>query len=106
MSSDSHDLTAGYEAYERKEEERRDLASDYLQTTLGSTLTEVLVDCANTRPDDPVAFLADALEKKASAKTKGGSAKNDDRQARNKDSTGMSGKAEEEKNKEQRSREH
>ena len=82
-----------YEAYERKEEERRDLASDYLQvtfscsmclwifvadicmqtfkckqiffmqTTLGSTLTEVLVDCANTRPDDPVAFLADALEK-------------------------------------------
>ena len=34
-----------------------------MQTTLGSTLTEVLVDCANTRPDDPVAFLADALEK-------------------------------------------
>ena len=37
--------------------------SFYYQTTLGSTLTEVLVDCANTRPDDPVAFLADALEK-------------------------------------------
>ena len=34
-----------------------------VQTALGSTLTDVLVDCANTRPDDPVAFLADALEK-------------------------------------------
>ena len=59
MSSDSYDLTAGYgigskkmseqilkrikeslryEAYERKEEERRDLASDYLQVTFSCSM--------------------------------------------------------------------
>ena len=36
-SGRSHDFTSGYEAYEKREEGRRDLASEYLQvgTTAG-----------------------------------------------------------------------
>ena len=36
-------------------------ASEYLHDTLGDVLAEVLLDCANNRPDDPIAFLAAAF---------------------------------------------
>ena len=36
-------------------------ASDYLHDTIGDVLAEVLLECANNRPDDPIAFVAAAL---------------------------------------------
>ena len=40
-------------------------ASDYLQDTLGDVLAEILLDCAKHRPDNPVAFVALAFDRKA-----------------------------------------
>ena len=54
-------------------------ASDYLQDTLGDVLAEILLDCANYRPDNPVAFVAQALERKAKGSSEeGGSEKGSD----------------------------
>ncbi len=38
-------------------------ASDYLKETLGDALTKILTECAEKRPDDPIAFIADGLER-------------------------------------------
>ena len=38
-------------------------AGDYLQDTLGDALAEILLDCANNRPQDPLAFVAAALNR-------------------------------------------
>ena len=40
-----------------------DTASEYLHNTLGKAIAEVLQKCADNRPEDPIAFLADAFEK-------------------------------------------
>ena len=56
-----------------------DSASDYLQDTLGDVLAEILLDCANNRPHNPVAFVALAFERKAKGSSEeGGSEKNSD----------------------------
>ncbi|XP_023345268.1 uncharacterized protein LOC111714398 [Eurytemora carolleeae] len=38
-------------------------ASEYLRSVLGTSLNEILTECAQTRPDDPLAFIAQKLEK-------------------------------------------
>ncbi len=38
-------------------------ASDYLKETLGDALTKILTECAEKRPDDPISFIADGLER-------------------------------------------
>ena len=38
-------------------------ASEYLKETLGDALTNILTECAEKRPDDPIAFIADGLER-------------------------------------------
>ncbi len=38
-------------------------ASDYLKETLGDALTKILTECAEKRPDDPIVFIADGLER-------------------------------------------
>ena len=43
--------------------EKQDAAGEYLENALGDVLGEVLADCAQSRPDDPVAFVADAFAK-------------------------------------------
>jgi hypothetical protein len=54
-------------------------ASDYLQDTLGDVLAEILLDCANHRPDNAVAFVASAFERKAkSSHDEDGSEKSSD----------------------------
>ena len=40
-----------------------DSASDYLHDTLGDVLAEILLECANNRPDDPISFVASAFER-------------------------------------------
>ena len=37
--------------------------SEYLHSTLGQVLAEILQECANTRPEDPIAFVGAAFEK-------------------------------------------
>ena len=39
-----------------------DSASDYLHDTLGDVLAEILLECANNRPEDPISFVASAFE--------------------------------------------
>ena len=38
-------------------------ANEYLNEVLGDMLGDVLSNCALVRPEDPVAFIADALER-------------------------------------------
>jgi hypothetical protein len=40
-------------------------ASDYLQDTVGDVLAEILLECAKYRPDNPIAFVAAAFNRKA-----------------------------------------
>ena len=58
-------LDSGDENIDNKsvESDKHDSANDYLQDTLGHVLGDVLADCALIRPDDPVAFVADAFER-------------------------------------------
>ena len=44
------------------------MASTYFKDTIGQVLADVLIDCVRERPDDPVEFVANALEKYESGK--------------------------------------
>ena len=48
---------------ESDENDKQTSASEYLKNALGDVLGDVLSDCALLRPDDPVAFVADAFER-------------------------------------------
>ena len=48
---------------ESGENDKNTSASEYLKNALGDILGDVLSDCALLRPDDPVAFVADAFER-------------------------------------------
>ena len=41
----------------------KEMASTYFKDTIGQVLADVLIDCVRERPDDPVEFVATALEK-------------------------------------------
>jgi len=43
-------------------------ASDYLRDVLGNNLETILAETAKTRPEDPIAFIADKLERIATAR--------------------------------------
>ena len=38
-------------------------AEQYLEATLGDFLPTILAECASTTPEDPIIFLAEALER-------------------------------------------
>ena len=42
--------------------EVKNMASEYFKEVFGNELTEVLIKCAVEKPDDPVVFIAEALE--------------------------------------------
>ena len=44
------------------------MASTYFKDTTGQVLADVLIDCVRERPEDPVEFVANALEKYDSVK--------------------------------------
>ena len=44
-------------------EENRKSAETYLTQALGSTLGEILEECAKCEPEDPIMFVADSLER-------------------------------------------
>ena len=46
----------------------KEMASTYFKDTIGQVLADVLIDCVRERPEDPVEFVANALEKYDSVK--------------------------------------
>ena len=56
-------LDSGVENISNESGENDKNTSEYLKNALGDVLGDVLSDCALLRPDDPVAFVADAFER-------------------------------------------
>ena len=44
-------------------EDRQDTPAEYLEKTLGKVLGDVLAECAQKRPDDPINFVSKGLER-------------------------------------------
>ena len=45
------------------EEPAEDKAREFIHRMFGNTLDKVLIDCAKEQPEDPIAFISEALKK-------------------------------------------
>ena len=62
IPNENIDIKAQHEETLNKKQ-TKELASNYFKDVIEEELSDVLMKCINTRPDNPLQFVADELEK-------------------------------------------